>query len=313
MKKWLLIAVVLIALLFIGAYVFLPEEVTGSNVRTFNCNINAINRYLFEESRWSKWWPGDIVHDSSSGKLVFTYKGYQYQISEKKYDALDVQTTGDDVVLDGTLFFIPAKVDTVLTEWKYSLKTSGNLVARWHLTAETKKINDNMAAIMESMKNFLDKPENVYGMRIDQVIVKDTILVTTNFSSADYPSTAAIYDHINAIRSYISAHHAAQTDAPMLHIRRDSGFYKTQVAIPVNAAITGTDAFPLKRMVPGKILVAQVTGGIAAANEGMDQLQNFVTDFGYSSPAIPFQSLVTNRIEQPDTSKWVTKVYYPIF
>ena len=29
------------------------------------------------------------------------------------------------------------------------------------------------------------------------------------------------------------------------------------------------------------------------------------------SPAIPFESLITNRLEEPDTSKWVTKIYYP--
>jgi len=313
MKKWLLIVVALIVLFFIGGYLLLPGEVTGSNLRTFNCNINSVNRYLFDESRWSKWWPGEIVPDRTTGKSVFTYKGFQYHITEQKYNALDVQTTGDGLTAEGTLFFIPAKEDTILTEWKYSLKTGGNLAARWHLSAATKKLNDNVVAIMAAMKNFLDKPENVYGMRIDQKIVSDTILVTTNFSTPGYPSTAAIYDHINAIKAYMMVHHALQTDAPMLHIKQDSGLFKTQVAVPVNIEIPGNETFPLKRMVPGRILVAQVTGGITAANEGMDQLQNYVTDFGYSTPAIPFQSLVTNRIEQPDSSKWVTKLYYPIF
>ena len=38
-----------------------------------------------------------------------------------------------------------------------------------------------------------------------------------------------------------------------------------------------------------------------------------MTDNALSSPAIPFESLVTNRMQEPDTSKWVTKIYYPGF
>jgi hypothetical protein len=37
-----------------------------------------------------------------------------------------------------------------------------------------------------------------------------------------------------------------------------------------------------------------------------------VQDHQRVAPAIPFQSLVTDRTKQPDTSKWVTRLYWPI-
>jgi hypothetical protein len=99
----------------------------------------------------------------------------------------------------------------------------------------------------------------------------------------------------------------------MLHIWQDSGLFKTEVAIPVNKAIPQNKIYLIKRMVPGKILVAEIKGGDYSAREALRQMHIFMTDNNLSSPAIPFQSLITNRMEEPDTLKWITKIYYPVF
>ena len=99
----------------------------------------------------------------------------------------------------------------------------------------------------------------------------------------------------------------------MLHVWMDSGLYKTQVAVPVNVVIPQNKLYLIKRMVPGKILVGQVTGGTYTAAEAIKQMGIFMSDNNFSSPAIPFESLVTNRMQEPDTSRWVTKIYYPVF
>jgi hypothetical protein len=42
-------------------------------------------------------------------------------------------------------------------------------------------------------------------------------------------------------------------------------------------------------------------------------MKNYVEDNKKTSPAIPYQSLITNRLTETDTTKWVTKLYYPVF
>ena len=170
-----------------------------------------------------------------------------------------------------------------------------------------------MRDIMKSMKAFMEKPENIYGMRIDQILVTDTILVTTKISSGQYPSMSKIYDLISGIKNYISINDAKETNFPMLHVWQDSGLFHTTVAIPVDRKIPENKTYFIKRMVPGKILVSEVTGGLYRTSEALRQLGIFMSDNHLSSPAIPFESLITNRLEEPDTSKWVTKIYYPVF
>jgi hypothetical protein len=65
-------------------------------------------------------------------------------------------------------------------------------------------------------------------------------------------------------------------------------------------------------MVPGTILVAEVKGGTATVEEGFRQLEFYIDEHELSSPGRPFQSLITDRSIEKDSTKWVTKLYYPV-
>ncbi len=212
-----------------------------------------------------------------------------------------------------TVFIIPVNNDTNQIEWNYSLGTNSNPVNRINLFVQTKKINNDVEDILNHIKTFFEKQETVYGLTINQVQVKDTILISTKFSSSSYPSMRRIYEVIDSIKNYIAINNAKETDYPMLHVWQDSGLFHTAIAIPVNERITENKTFYIKRMVPGKILVSSVKGGAATADEALNQLTLFVNDNHLSSPAIPFESFVTDRMQEKDTAKWVTKIYYPIF
>jgi len=43
------------------------------------------------------------------------------------------------------------------------------------------------------------------------------------------------------------------------------------------------------------------------------EMNQYFADHNRTSMAIPFSYLITNRSEQPDTLKWITKIYAPVF
>ncbi|MEO8569573.1 MAG: GyrI-like domain-containing protein, partial [Ginsengibacter sp.] len=205
------------------------------------------------------------------------------------------------------------KEDSVAIEWNGAIKAGLNPVSRIKSYYEAKKIQNNMADILKALRTYLEKKENVYGMNISQEKVVDTILISTKYISNTYPATAEIYSLINDLRKYISEAGAEETNPPMLNIADDNNSYRTMVAIPINKIIPEKGNYVFKRMIPGKILVAQVNGGEYTAREALKQIDFYITDNNLSSPAMPFESLITNRSQQPDTTKWVTKIYYPIY
>ena len=55
-------------------------------------------------------------------------------------------------------------------------------------------------------------------------------------------------------------------------------------------------------------------GGISTVNEALNQMQLLFSGLRYkTSMAIPFQYIITDRITEPDTTKWITKIYAPVY
>jgi effector-binding domain-containing protein len=129
-----------------------------------------------------------------------------------------------------------------------------------------------------------------------------------------YPSQQEYYNLIKKLQDYIATNGASPANYPMLNIAEiDSNNFVTTVAIPVNKVLPDTGPIVFKKMFPGNILTAEVKGGVHAIEEGFRQLNHYVSDYQLVLPAIPFQSLITDRLVEADTSKWMTKLYYPIY
>jgi len=312
MKKVLVWLIAIVVLILLSATIFLPKQVNDSGNTTFLCNRNSIKRYVIDDKKWAAWWPGN-TQKGSSAPVEYFHNGYKYTITEMQYEALLIRVQKGDLTFDTQLSFFPLGPDSIQGVWRYSLSTNFNPINKIYLKIASKKIKDELGQVLQAMKIFLDNPEKVYGVKIHEETVKDTILVTTNFSSANYPTMAQVYQAIAAIRNHISPYHVKETNFPMMHVNSDSSIFKTQVAIPINITIPGTLIYPVKRMVPGRILVAQVIGGDYRARDAMNDIYIYIRDHHMSVPAIPFESLVTDRIQEPDSTKWITKIYYPVF
>jgi hypothetical protein len=171
-----------------------------------------------------------------------------------------------------------------------------------------------MAGMMARFQTFVEKPENIYGIAIHESSTKDTLLIATKTVLSSYPVTADVYKLINALKKYSTAQRGQQTGAPIFNITPlDSGRFQLMAALPVNKSMPDNGSFFKRWIPPGKFLVTQVKGGEGTVQRALRQLQLYVQDYHRVAMAIPFQQMITDRIEEPDTTKWVTKVYVPVF
>jgi hypothetical protein len=100
----------------------------------------------------------------------------------------------------------------------------------------------------------------------------------------------------------------------MLNIENtDRTNYKVQVALPVNKKLPELGDISSKQMLKdGNILTAEVIGGLNKIDGAMEQFEKYISDYQRSIIAIPFQSLITDRSKEKDSTRWVTKIYYPV-
>ena len=85
--------------------------------------------------------------------------------------------------------------------------------------------------------------------------------------------------------------------------------YVVRVAIPF-WAITEQTTFVLKEWSQANMISENITGGPHSVSVAFKAMDAYVGDYQKTIPAIPFQSLITDRSVEADTSKWITKIYY---
>ncbi len=307
MKKGWFILFVIIFLGVASIYIFIPGEISLVRVSYVKANQNATLRSLSDKTNWVKWWP------SSETKLgtdtTFSYKNVDYAVNKKTGGSIIKYKKS---VINSELIVLPFNSDSIAIAWKSQTATGLNPLQKINSYFYTKKIKQDIGEILESLKLFLEKPENIYSLKIKEERVKDTLLIATRSVSKIYPSTQEIYALVKRLRDYIFLNKATETNYPMLHVTADSGIYKLMVAIPVNKELPDSEIFLVKRMVAGKILVTEVSGGLNTTREAINVLETYMEDNHLISPAIYFESLITDRSKEPDTSKWVTRVFYPV-
>ena len=267
------------------------------------CPERAAERFLGSETGWNKW---------RSSNTPLTYNNCSYHIMKNMTDIIGIDMQSSGKTITSTINVTPIGSDSSLALWMCRIETSGNPFQKLQQYFDAQQIEKNMTVLLSEAKIFLQNRDSMYGIHIIETKVTDTVLINTKTSLTHYPETADIYNVITTLKNYAQQNNAAITGYPMMNISKQKDTFKLQVALPVNKLLPANGAIVPKQMIPLKILVADVTGGAARVNEAFDQMQNYVDDHARESPAIPFISLITDRTQEADTSKWVSKIYYPV-
>ncbi|MBD0367864.1 MAG: GyrI-like domain-containing protein [Flavisolibacter sp.] len=313
MKKWIISVFLFLLLLLAAVFVWIPDQLQIIKKIKVNATQTSVSRVLENKANWTRWWPGtsDV---SRSKEEQFIYRNVIYTIVNNRFNGVDLLLNNGERNIRSSLSLLPLLHDSIEVVWQSTITTGLNPLQKIAVYGTAKKLEKDIDSILYHLQLFLNKNENIYGSHIQQIIVKDTILIATRMTTSAYPSTREIYGLIEKLHQYIAQQGATEQNYPMLHVqRKDSSRYETMVAIPVNKGLPERPNLYQKRMVPGYILVTEVKGGPATIKAAFDQLENYISDYNKSSPAIPFESLVTNRMNEPDTTKWITRIYYPVY
>ncbi len=306
MKRVVVILILLMSVLAGILYFGITSTQSFSKSVLVACTNEGALRVLLNERNSKQAWPGEKINDST-----YLFNTIKYQIGSSL-----INTTALD-------FFEYGKGELVIEETtpdssRFTLVVSQQLpvqplqrIKRFLALQQTKKQVTDFLILLQQR---FDGEELVYGISIKMNRVTDSAMISTRTLMTHYPSVTEVYEQIEAIRKYIKENGGEETSAPMLNVfEEEKNQYLMMVAIPTKTYVKGNETFLQKRMLAnGYILVSDITGGDYTIQHAEHAMQQFVTDHHKSSPAIPFQMLLTDRRAEIDTSKWKTRVYYPV-
>jgi hypothetical protein len=306
MKKWLIGLLLALVIATVGIYVFIPADIKIRKVMAIRANEKGIYTFIQQQANMAKWWPG---MDTS-----LSFNGGRYTIQKPLYKGVVIDIDKNGTSFNSELQIIPLGVDSIQAVWTTSIPGGADPFSRIIHYNKAADIKKDMEYIFIAMKGFMERMENVYGIKVERAKIKDTLLITTSATTKGLPDNVAIYELVQQLEKHIATGGTAAVNVPMLHIfTEDSISFNTMVAIPINKELPETNTYRIKRMVPGNVLITEIKGGPATIQNALHQLDVYRGDYHYTSPAKPFQSLITNRAATTDTSKWITKLYWPVY
>ncbi|NCD72306.1 GyrI-like domain-containing protein [Mucilaginibacter agri] len=299
MKRIALFAVLLLIIILTCVYLFLPSEIKVTRQMQVYTPEQAVFKYVIHPRQWYKWWPAaqtDFVPIKSTvtqvaGKLL----------------------VGKDTVINTLTYDVRGDKSIYLT-CKVFFYTGLNPVKRVTNYLLAKTTTGQLDDMLSRAKAFLESDKHVYGIHVEKKQLQDSLVLTTKRITKDSSTTAEIYGMISSLKDYAAKYEAKQTGNPIVNITRlDKDQYLTMVAIPVNKYLAATNDIYIKKMVyHSNMLSAVVKGGNNSVSNALGQLSNYMKDNIYTAPAIPFEEFITDRSAEPDSSKWVTRICYPV-
>jgi hypothetical protein len=302
MKK-ILFACAALIILVACVYIFIPSKLNVSAVAVMTAPSQAVYRCIANENTWHKWM--NEADDSLIKKI---------NAPGLSTNVIEILITNGKDSIPSTLTLLPLTGDSVAMQWKFSMNSSLNPISRisdYNRAVHLKKSMDNL---LNRVRLFVAKEENIYGFSVHESSTKDTILISTKTELTHYPLTKDIYNLIDKLEKYAANSHATITGFPMYNITKmNEDSLRLMTALPINKELPMHDSISPVRMVPGRFLTAQVTGGDSTVKNTFSQMQFYYADHNRTQMAIPFAYLITDRRMEPDTAKWITKIYAPVF
>lgn len=302
--------VFIVMLLVAGTiYILIPSRINFTYSTKADCTETAATRMIIKNKEWDRWWPG-VRKDSN----YFNFKDTEFKIDKILLNGFQATIISNGNSAKGYLQVFASTDTSIILSWSGVSILSNNPVKRIIQYLQAKEINIAATELVNKMSEYFSDQKNIYGFKAVEERVKDSSMITIKKVIPHYPSTEEIYEQVNLIKAFTLKKGVKQKGQPLLNITKTGAdIYQFMVGIPVEKDIASEGIFELKKMILGNVIRAQINGGVATVRKGEEQLFNYINDYKRSSPAIPFEELVTSRIEEKDSLKWITNLYYPVF
>lgn len=300
-----LLILVAISILYFGissTQSFSRSIVTG-------CTQQGAMRVLIAERNSKQGWPGKKLNDST-----YLFEDLQYTTGSTMINGTGLSFLENGITSAGELITEETTPDSCRFTITASTKLPLNPVERVKVYFNQNHLKQTIDALLAAFESKFKDEEIIYGIKISIGRVQDSTMISTRKMMNHYPFVTEVYEMIDGITKHVQANGGETSNAPIMNVfEEDKNQFLVMVAIPTKNVVAANETYLLKRMLPnGFILMSEVTGGNYTIEQAEASMKQYVLDHHKSSPAIPFQMLLTDRRVETDTSKWKTRLYYPV-
>lgn len=297
--------------LVIGLYYALsPIKLNISAIQLVHANEPSIVRAFADPTIIAKSFGSFYDHQK---KKVFL-NGIEFELKESVSNLLKIDAKINNTTISTFLNTSVYRNDTSALNWFYTFPATYNPITRWKNYQTGKTLQSTMKQLLASQSSALEKTTTIYGFDIKEIMLSDTVLITTRLNTDDAPTNAAIYQKVFLLEQYAKKFNKKILNNPMITmVNKSEGKHVTMIGLSIDGEIPSNDEFAIRLMPPhGKMFITEVIGGPNTIAKAYQNLHFYQLDANIPSPALPFELLLTDRLKVTDTAQWHTRVYFPV-
>ncbi len=326
-----IVLVAIIALVWVGT-LFISSETHVERSLTINAAPEAIFAEINNVKNFNNWSPWHSIDPNTE----YTYEGPESGVDAKMSWTSDHQDVGSgsqwivesvpnklvktNLVFEG--FEDPAEANFVLepegdqtkVTWTFDTEMSGlykyfGLVMDGMLGPQYEQGLQNLKAVAEA------KPSYNIGIGVEEVpeIHYLSILHTMTSENSDQISTI-MGELFGELMGYMSSNNIEMHGSAMtVYPRSEENSFDMECALPVEEEVqVSDDRIVFKTISSGKAVKAVHMGSYHLLEDTHNTVNQYISDQGLQAAGAPYEIYITDPSDEPDTSKWITQVYYPI-
>jgi effector-binding domain-containing protein len=332
MKALKIIGIVLVVLLglYVIAAVVAPATLVVEKSTVINAPASSVYSNVVCFKNWEPWNPWDAMDPTTENEYsgeecgvgaIYSWNGEKtgtgtqnmVEVRENEY----IKTT---LVFGGTVepqtsewFFEETDEGTKVT-WNYiGTETSffskpGNLMGQIFLG---KAYESGLAALKQVVETS-PAPAMEASIDIQEIETEETkyLLITDEVE----PTNIAMYfaENFPKIMGYAQENGASMAGSPTgIYFTWTDTLTKMAAAIPVDKEVAGNDEIEYRVIPAGNALRVDHYGNYDEVGPAHYAMEEYANEKGYSL-SFAIETYVTDPEEEPDTSKWLTQITYPI-
>lgn len=332
MKVFKVIGVILVVLIGLYAVVAIiaPASLKVEQSTIIDASPSEVYPHVACFKNWEPWNPWDAMDSTNTNEFSeqacgvgawYTWNGQQ--TGSGRQDILEA--TENEYIKCKLVFSMDPKPQT--SEWFFEEVEEGTKVTWNFIGTEASFFNRPMNLIGEffleqaytaglaSLKEVVESMPTAETPTIDVMEVDLAEAKYLLISGDVRPEDIADYytENFAKIMSYAGGQGAEIAGAP-------SGFYfnwtdtlaKMAAAIPIDKEVAGTNEIEFRVIAEGKALQVDHFGPYDGTGPAHYAIEDYANENGIKLANIAIEAYVTDPVDQPDTSKWLTQIIYPI-
>lgn len=338
MKTFKIIGIIL--LIFIGLplliSLFLPSKVHVERSRVIEAPVDVIFNQVNNLKKWRNWSPWLSIDPNmkinykgpESGKgASYSWVSDDKQVGNGRLSILK-SVPHDTIIIEmdfmengkskGSYFFQEQDKGVKVT-WTMDSDMGLNPIGRWFGLFMDKMVgpdfenglaNLEKVAKLESKASTLSQP-----LKIESISVASTPVLTIRRKSTPAEISRTLGQSYIEILTFIRMNNLKQTGPPFAIYHTYSDLeVDMEPGIPVEKLPVQTAGnIKASKMAKGKAVVADFYGPSEQTGKAHQEIEKWIKANNKKVMGSPWEVYVTDPGVEPDTSKWLTKIYYPIF